>query len=94
MTHETIEELTERRNLLREIAELSAKVPDEDEMQALAEHVSNLAAVTNLEAPDEDDMEALADHIGNLRALTVLEAPSEDEMAALAQHISNLRATA
>jgi hypothetical protein len=73
MSHETIEELKERRDLLKEIVELSAKMPSEDDMEALAEHVRNLVTLTNLNAdtrmPSEDEMEALANHITNLKVL-------------------------
>ena len=73
MSHETIKELTERRDLLKEIAELKDEVPSEEEMESLAEYVSNLTALTNLNAdikiPNEEEMEALAQHLANLRAL-------------------------
>jgi hypothetical protein len=93
---DSIEDLERRRDLLKEIAELSSALPDEDEMEAVSDYVSNLKAIPELEersGVDEDTMRAVDDYVGNLGTIPELEErfhPGEDAMKEVADYVANL----
>jgi hypothetical protein len=90
---ETIEELRQRRDLLKEIAELGEKLAEQDyNMEAISKHLETLNEIASFKGPTEDEMEDAESHLLVLRALEDLKGPTEDEMEDAAEHLTTLRA--
>jgi hypothetical protein len=83
---ESIADLEKRRDLLKEIKELSEWCPNEDEMKEHQDYVATLEAIKELSewCPDGDEMRELHDYVAALKAIEDHPAPTEDEMKALA----------
>jgi hypothetical protein len=88
---ETIEELRERRDLLKEIAELSARVLNEDEINAAADHLYVLRAITNCEMPDENDIESAEGHLATLKQIEEFAPLDQNEIDAAEGHLGTLK---
>lgn len=87
----SIEDLERRRDLLKEIKELSQWCPDEDERGEIRDHLAVLQEIARTDGPDEDYMKNVDDHLVALRAIAEMETPSEDEMRDVSDHLATLK---
>jgi hypothetical protein len=71
---ESITDLEKRRNLLKEIKELSDSLPSEDEMEAVHSYHAALIEIEKSDAaPSEDEMKAASDHLATLKEIEATE---------------------
>jgi hypothetical protein len=89
---ETIADLERRRDLLKEIKELSESGPTEDYMKEVADHFLTLKAIEEIDSPDGDVMKEIGDHLVTLKAIEEADYPSDDEMKAADDHYATLKA--
>ena len=89
---ESIADLERRRDLLKEIKELSEWCPDEDERGEIADHLATLKEIKETDAPDEDHMKDVSDHLVTLNQIAEADYPSDDEIKAASDHLATLEA--
>jgi hypothetical protein len=87
---ESIEDLEKRRDLLKEIKELSEWCPSEDDVAQIERYVVALKQIEECDLPDEDWMEEVDDHLATLQAIKELDGPTEDDMKAASDHLATL----
>jgi hypothetical protein len=92
MTPESIADLERRRDLLKEIKELSESGPSEDYMNEVADHLITLKAIEEMDSPDEDVMKQVGDHLATLTAIENSDYPTEDVMKEIDDHFATLKA--
>jgi hypothetical protein len=88
---ESLADLEKRRDLLKEIKELSDSLPNEDEMEAASSHLATLKAIEETDSPDEDHMREVSDHLAALKEIAETDSPSEDEMRDVSDHLVTLK---
>jgi hypothetical protein len=88
---ESIADLEKRRDLLKEIKELSESGPDEDYMKAVDDHLATLKQIAETDYPDEDVMKEIDDHFATLKAIEAADYPTDDEIKAASDHLATLK---
>jgi hypothetical protein len=88
---ESIADLERRRDLLKEIKELSQWCPDEDNAERAGSFLATLKEIAETDWPDEDYMKEVDDHLAALRQIAEIDSPSEDEMRDVSDHLVTLK---
>jgi hypothetical protein len=95
---ETIEELRQRRDLLKEIAELSEKIDAsgiltdlEEDAKTASKYLATLREIERCDVPDEDTIGEAAAHLSVLKELENYPPPDEDTIAETRDHLATLK---